>query len=356
MTAAPQKISEASLQDQLDLNRRKVDFDTFDISVKELLSMVSGKLIDIAPEYQRKFRWDNTNQSRFIESVFLGIPIPPLFMATNADATWEVVDGLQRLSTLLHFCGDKQALSFIHKKEPLVLSDLEKLTAYEGKKFADLPDTIQRSFLLRSIKVTTLSDKSDKRVRFDLFERLNRGGIALEAQEIRACVYRGEFNEFLEEMAQNTNFRKVVRLPERSEMNGFREELVLRFFAYYYDEASFDHNVTEFLNQYMEKAQKKFRYRDSRKLFEAVFVKLAKALPNGITRGNRTTTPANLYEAIAVGAAHAYTKDGDIVTKNISRWMKSDELKRLTVGGTNSRRLVRQRIKYAEQRLRGQDA
>jgi len=272
-------------------------------------------------------------------------------MATNADATWEVVDGLQRLSTLIHFCGDKKQLQTINMKTSLVLTGLEKLIAYNGLSFRDLPETIQRSFLLRSMKVTTLSDKSDRRVRFDLFERLNRGGVALEPQEIRACVYRGEFNDFLEELAKNRDFRKVVRLPTRNENNGFREELVLRFFAYHYDEESFDHSVTDFLNGYMEKSQKSFPYRDARELFETVFSRLAEAFPGGLTRGNRKTTPANLYEAVAVGAARAYDKAGKINIAKIENWMDSDELRSLTGGGTNSRKAVRDRIRFAQNRF-----
>lgn len=85
--------------EQLEKERRKVDFDTFDISVKELASMAEQEIINIAPAYQRQFRWPATNQSKLIESVFLGIPIPSLFMAANKDGTWELIDGVQRLST-----------------------------------------------------------------------------------------------------------------------------------------------------------------------------------------------------------------------------------------------------------------
>src|SRR5690242_3197499 len=83
---------------QLEQERRAVSFDTYDLSVRQLLEMAGSKDINVAPEYQRKFVWEKKRQSEFIESVFLGIPSPSLFMATNKDATWEVVDGVQRLS------------------------------------------------------------------------------------------------------------------------------------------------------------------------------------------------------------------------------------------------------------------
>lgn len=93
------------LQKQLMEQKMKVDFNTYDLSIKELISMVNDKLINIAPEYQRQFRWDKERQSSLIESIFLGIPIPSLFMATNADGTWELIDGVQRVSTILCFAG-----------------------------------------------------------------------------------------------------------------------------------------------------------------------------------------------------------------------------------------------------------
>lgn len=91
---------------QLSEQKRKVDFKTYDISVKELISMVNDGIINVSPNYQRKFRWDDQRQSKLIESIFLGIPVPSLYMATNSDATWEVIDGLQRISTIIRFAAD----------------------------------------------------------------------------------------------------------------------------------------------------------------------------------------------------------------------------------------------------------
>ena len=79
---------------QIDNQRRRVDFDTYDITVQQLISMVESGAIDVAPVYQRQFRWDNLKRSHLIESVFLGVPVPSLFMATNRDGTWELVDGV----------------------------------------------------------------------------------------------------------------------------------------------------------------------------------------------------------------------------------------------------------------------
>src|SRR5690606_37556329 len=91
---------------QFDAQRKKVDVDNFDVTVRELVRMVEEGEIDRAPEYQRKFRWDEERESKLIESVILGLPVPTIFMATNKDGTWELVDGLQGISSLVHFMGD----------------------------------------------------------------------------------------------------------------------------------------------------------------------------------------------------------------------------------------------------------
>lgn len=338
---------------QLERETRKVDFDSFDISVKEIVSMSEEDIIDIAPEYQRQFRWPLENQSRLIESVFLGIPVPSLFMAANKDGSWELIDGVQRLNTLIHFVGSEQQLRKFEFKTPLRLDGLEILTEYNGCTFADLPQSLRLKFSLRPLKVTTLSDKSDLKVRFDLFERLNTGGIKLTDQEIRACVFRGQFNEFISELANSESFNAVVNVPAAKKYDGTREELVLKFFAYKESREKFEHSVVGFLNDYMESASTKFNYKKGRDIFDKTFSSLREALPDGIRRGGRSITPINLYEAIAVGAADAIEEGHDIGLSNVSTWINDDELKGLTSGATNSRVRLKARIEYCFSRFSG---
>lgn len=340
------------LQKQLMEQKMKVDFNTYDLSIKELMGMVSDELINIAPEYQRQFRWDKERQSNLIESLFLGIPVPSLFMATNADGTWELIDGVQRVSTIISFAGTKEQQDKLNssKVKELTLTGLRKLSDFNDKKFSDLPVEVQTKFKLTSIKVTTLSDKSDKDVRFDLFERLNKGGVILTDQEIRSCVYRGGFNDFIKELAKDKNYVECVHLSERQESDGTREELVLRFFAYLYDLDSFVHSVKDFLNNYMAKADKKFNYSKNEKIFKIVFNKLNSALPNGISKG-RKNTPVNLYEAVAVGAALAYINTGKINTEGIQEWIVDEELIRYTTGATNTKLRVIGRIEYCKDKF-----
>ncbi|QUW27443.1 DUF262 domain-containing protein [Bacillus cereus] len=342
----------SKLEEQLNEHKRKVDFNTYDITVKELISMVTEGLIDIAPEYQRQFRWEDDRQSSLIESIFLGIPVPSVYMATNPDGSWELIDGVQRISTIVHFAGNEQAIKSIGLDGSLTIKELKKFTELNGKNFSDLSRATQLAFTLKPLKVTTLSDKSDVDVRFDLFERLNTGGVVLSPQEIRSCIFRGRFNDFIKDLAENEDFKSVVRLPESKENDGTREELVLRFFAYLNNYEKFEHSVVDFLNGYMKSASKRFEYAENEEVFKKVFYSLNQALPNGITRG-RTTTPFNLYEAVAVGAALAFKKNGQIVIEGIDTWIISEELKDLTSGATNSRTKVKQRLEFCKNKFEG---
>lgn len=337
---------------QLDKETRKVDFDSFDISVKELVSMADEGIVDIAPEYQRQFRWPVDNQSRLIESVLLGIPVPSLFMAANKDGSWELIDGVQRLNSLIHFVGNEKQLDKFGFENNLTLNGLEVLTEFNGSKFSDLPQTLKLKFNLRPLKVTTLSDKSDLKVRFDLFERLNTGGIKLTDQEIRACVFRGQFNDFISELTTNEHFLSVINLPKAKENDGTKNELILKFFAYKNNRDKFDHSVVEFLNEYMADSTVSFNYKKNRTIFEKTFEALAQELPEGIKRGNRKTTPYNLYEAVTIGAADAIEEGSDISGKNILTWIEDEELTRLTSGATNSRPRLKSRISYCYDRLK----
>jgi hypothetical protein len=347
-------MNPAAVLEQLDQQRRRVDFDTYDILVQQLIAMVESGAIDVAPAYQRQFRWDHRKRSHLVESVFLGVPVPSLFMATNKDGTWELVDGVQRLSTLIQFAGTESARQRLGLLEPLMLDDLEKLSGLNGSKFADLPESLKLQFSLRPIKVITLSDKSDLVVRFDLFERLNTGGVALTDQEIRACIYRGPFNEFLERLARLPGFHTVVRLTQRQEKDGTREECALRFFAFRHRYQDFVHSVVAFLNAYTKEASTSFDFQTNEKDFRDTFNQLAKALPNGIVRREgRNITPINLYEAVSVGASLALAQKPTLSKKGIAAWLDSAELRRLTTGATNNRSTVAGRIEYCRDRFLG---
>lgn len=350
--------SDATLQRaQLQKQRRKVDFDTYDITVDELVRRVSQGRIEIAPSYQRQFRWDDERQSRLVESLLLGIPVPPLFMATNVTegegTSWEVVDGLQRLLSITNFLGDEATRRTARLEgTPLRLRSLDILEALEGVTADEMPADLRSGLLDRPMKVIVLNDKSDLQVRFDLFERLNTGGIKLTNHEVREAVFMGEFIDLLTELARTESFRHVVRFPKARENDGTPQDFVLRFFAFHDRYKSFDHSVNDFLNAYCRDAVTDPRIAERRLLFNKTFSFLAQAFPaGGIRRRPQTTTPVNLYEGVAVGAALALAEKPDLKAPANADWVDSPRLREFTTGATNDRRRVAGRIEYCRDRF-----
>jgi hypothetical protein len=351
MPTAEPAIQRSQLQEQ----RRKVDFDSYDITVDELVRRVSSSRIEIAPAYQRQFRWDNERQSRLIESLLLGIPIPPLFMATNIDAdqgaTWEVVDGLQRLLTLVNFLGDAHTRETARLyDDPLKLSGLEILKSLEGETAQDLPRDIYDVLIDRPMKVIVLNDKSDLQVRFDLFERLNTGGIRLTDHEVRESVYMGEFVDLLTELAETSQFQRIVSLPRRRMLDGTPQDYVLRFFAFLERYKQFEHSVKDFLNDFCRDAAADPQLELRRSKFQKTFALLASTFPEGL-KNRSGVTPVNLYEGVSVGAALALDINPNIGTPHSINWVTSPELKYYTTGATNDRARVSGRVEFCRDRF-----
>jgi Protein of unknown function DUF262. len=343
---------EVDMQSQLEVQRRKVDVDNFDVTVRELIRMVESNEIDRAPEYQRKFRWDEGRESRLVESVLLGLPIPTIFMATNKDGTWELVDGLQRISSLVHFAGDpKKLASSINKEGSLRLQGLEKLSSFNGLTFEELPESIKLHFFKRAIRVTSLSDKSDLTVRFDTFERLNTGGIALSPQEIRACVYQGALSEFLEAAAASAELKALIKLQKGHKDDGTLEEFVLKMFAYADNQADFDGRVTHFLNEYAKNNQSVDKVAKIKSEFDSVLKKLTKIQAGPILKENYSVTPLNLAEAVFVGALRAHRAKKKIAPQE--GWLKDIDLLKHSTKGTNTRAALDGRINRAFALLTG---
>lgn len=344
----------ADISVQLSEQKRLVDFKTYDLSVKELISMVNEGIINISPDYQRKFRWDDVRQSLLIESIFLGIPVPSLFMATNNDSSWEVIDGLQRLSTLIRFVTplDAPSRKKINQKDFLCLNGLEKLSSMNDKTIDELPYSLKLDLLLKPMKVITLSDKSDPQVRFDLFQRLNTGGIELSDQEIRNCIYKGGFNTFIKRLARDVRLHNLTKKPASADNNGTYEELVLRFFAYLYNRDLFEHNVKDFLNVFMKWASDNYDEHEYEQIFNRVFDELS-ALPYGIVKNvGRKNTSTVFWEAVTVGAAEALrTGVEHLNLEGFYEWVSEDEFNKLVTGATNSRAMIDRRIEFTKNKF-----
>jgi hypothetical protein len=337
-----------ALEAQLAEERKKVDVASVSFSVRELVRMFSEGELSIAPSYQRKYRWSPDVASTFVESVFLGLPIPPIFVATNDNFEWEVVDGLQRISTLIMFLAeDDSHIAKIGRKSPLSLEGLDKLSQLNGVTYGEMPISIQRYFGRQPLQVISLTDKSDKEVRFDLFERLNSGAISLSAQEVRTAVYRGAFIDFIEDLSTDPNLMSLLKLQEVNQSDGTAAEQVLKYFAYKNNRQNFKGAVTEFLNAYTENAERTFDYDRESKLFVSTMSHLASVVGGPFLRRNTKVTPLVQFEASAVAV-------GELISAGVAPaapspdWLNDPELVSSSTGGTNTRSMLRRRIDRAK--------
>ena len=237
-------------------------------TIKDLLSEFQSGKIRI-PEYQRSFVWERDKQCRFIESIFLQVPVPPIFLLEKYDQIdeedgietmiYEVIDGVQRLTTLANFDSGK-----------LTLSALERLQDLNQAKISQLPLQVKDFFLGRSLDVICIQSGTNPEVQFEVFGRLNQGAVALNAQELRNCMFHGYFNDFLIELSRDLTYRELLKYfpkfrspvegkPDKNRMQDV--EMILRFFSLidFYDEElnKYPEPRTETLNEYMRNQVKK---------------------------------------------------------------------------------------------------
>jgi hypothetical protein len=320
--------------------QKTLDYDTKEFTVEVLKTKLDNDDIYI-PNYQRKFIWSSDRQSKFIESVLLGLPVPFLVCSEMKDGRLEVIDGSQRLRTLKAFLDNQ-----------LQLNQLEKLTVLEGYRFRDLPISQQRKFANRTIRMIVLSDRADDTVRFDLFERINSGSVALNPSEFRKGAFPGPFYDLVLECANDSTFKRLCPVGARQAERGEREELVLRFFAYAERYRDFQHDVTTFLNEYIKEQNKTEDHSMKRWQFRRMLEFVERYFPCGFRKTAKSiSTPRVRFEAISVGTHLALEADENLVPHRMD-WLESDEFKQLTTThASNSAPRLRARIEYVRDAL-----
>jgi uncharacterized protein with ParB-like and HNH nuclease domain len=233
----------------------------YDPPVKSIVQEINNKELIVNPSFQRKSVWDNTRKSRLIESLLLNIPIPVCFFAEDKDGKKVVVDGQQRLRAIEEY-----------KSGGFTLSGLQVLDQLNGKKWVDLTPRQARIIDNRTIRCIVISEKSDPNIRFEVFERLNTGGVPLNDQELRNCVFRGAFNELLDELSRDKTWLRLVGKNKPDERLR-HHELILRFFAVRQGLNDYKPPLKKFLNDFM---------RDNREADKAKIMELKSAFQTTI--------------------------------------------------------------------------
>jgi Protein of unknown function DUF262 len=301
------------------------------------------------PDYQRKLAWTSEQGSYFIESLVLRVPVPPVFLY-DVEGRLEIVDGSQRIRSLVNYLNDDYALE-----------GLEKLEILNGYRFSDLPPSIQRRLKNTPIRSFVMDESTDQSTRIDLFRRLNTSGQRLQDAEIRKGAYQGPFLDLVLRCAANATFDALTRhMTGKIDPENEKQELVTRFFVYSERYLDFKHDVRKFLDLNMVALNKTLNRRKAavlEKEFDRTMRFISDTFPRAFYRNdNSRRVPRVRFEAVAVGTNLALRAAPDLKVR-YSDWLRSKQFQELVrTDASNSAPKLRARIEFVRDHLlRGAD-
>jgi Protein of unknown function DUF262 len=351
------------LQQEIDSKRLEIRSDGYNLSIGEWISLYEGGDLNLYPDFQRFFRWSIYQKTSLIESLLLGIPIPPIFVSQDENGIWEVVDGLQRLSTIFEFVG-KLKDSAGNLVPPLVLERAKYLPSLEGKKWEDPDDSensftrVQRLLIKRAtIAVTILQKESDQMAKYELFERLNTGGSIIALQEIRNSMLvrcNQEMYHWMRELSQNEIFRACLALSDRSLEEQYDMELLLRFLVFRtidLNELKVMGDISSFLtDKMMEVAQKQnYDYEKESEALKVTFEIIARQIGSDAFRRYDQNKDqffggfiVSAFDAIALGIGYNYQQlqNSPVDIRSLVKHLWIDTQYPSWAGGGNTKRRV----------------
>ncbi len=354
------------LEQQISDERARLSTDRMDISFGELIHMYKAGELLIRPEYQRLFRWKGSQKTALIESILLGIPIPPVFVAEDMEGVWELVDGLQRVSTIISFFGDLDESLLTVCVEDSQEDNVNYVNKWElesGNLVEDLEgfnvDTLPKKYVInlkRAVcRVEILRGESNTAMKYELFKRLNSGGSTLTPQEIRNAIYRGidpKINILTEKLSKNEDFIKLVSLSGQKKQELYDQELVLRFVAFLGNADKINANTEIFLDKFMETAVKDKEFDVG--YYEELFVKVMRMLryagDSSMFRNDRKGFVPAYYEGITLGIAQnleKYEARPELILERIQALKEDREFKKYSGSASNSKSRIKNRLKVA---------
>lgn len=224
-----------SLQDEITKKAGKIYRESYQMSIGELINIYRDNEMNIHPEFLRLFKWSDYQKTKLIESIMLNIPIPQIFVSQSEDGTWDVIDGVQRLSTIFQFVGilkDDEGNSV----PPLVLEATDSLPSFSGMKWngdGNLNFTKEQQLTLKRARldITIIKKESDFNTKYELFQRLNTGGSLLSDQEVRNCLIimsNKRMYNFIEELSKIHSFDKCVKISDQKVDEQYGLEMIVR--------------------------------------------------------------------------------------------------------------------------------
>ncbi len=337
--------------------RNSLNTDRLDMSFGEIISMYGRDEIMIDPVFQRSFRWNNEQKTKFVESLLVGIPIPPIFVAeTPETGQWELVDGLQRVSTVLSFFGE---LRNMPEKNNWALSKGGLIEALEGYTCAELPLKYQLNIRRSVCRIEIIKWDSKIDMRYELFSRLNKLGSPLSEQELRNCIFRpnsDNFSNLLKDLANREDFIELTDPAKEQIEQLYLEELVLRFFALYDAARSntndLKENISKYMSNYMENIAKNNNFDYSLKELFNRLINIIAPIGKGVFRGNKGPFSPSIYDIVMIGIALNFdfyeklTKE-ELTTK-IEKAKTHSDFRSSAGSGASSKERTAKRVDFAK--------
>ena len=354
------------LLSQVKKAQAQVKPDGYEMSLGEMISIYERGEIVINPEYQRLFRWSSDQKSKFIESILIGIPVPPVFVFQTDDGKWELVDGLQRLSTIFEFRGVLRHPGQVAARPASILSGTSLMPALEGVSWektasaSALPEPLKLKILRSRLRVEILQTGSSPRSRFELFQRLNTGGSLLTRQEIRNCsvvMIDPSFHAWLVSLANDAAFKETTGLTEAATERQRPLELVTKYFVCNLFSYKSEWDVHDYLDEGIASIalDKNFDRRAEADLFRSVFsliqAELGERAFRRVEDGRIVGSFSDAaFEALAVGVRQNLGKlqgnPGSLSALEKAMWADA-EFKRNTGAGVRGTQRVSRIIPFA---------
>lgn len=370
-----------TLVQEVEKARRQVKTDSYAMSLGELVTMYESRELNINPAFQRLFRWNINQKSRFVESVLLGIPIPSIFVFETDNSQWELVDGLQRVSTVLEFMGKLRidgkeappssliATKYLPSLRNIVWEKNDKIRDVSVGDQVQIDKSFQFDFRRSKIGVQILKRSTDEYSKYDLFQRLNAGGTIAEPQEVRNCAVimaNAEFFAYMKDLAENADFKSVSRITESGTRIQKHMEYVMRFFVLEGDNFDQSLDVEEFTDtKIIEMATDEVKFRRIGSIFERVFRLLSAAFgPDALRRydgkAGKFTGQVGFValEAIAVGIGRNLDEieqkpsPVEFVSQKIKDFWAQPEVSQFSAAGLSGTRRITQTVPFGEQFFR----
>lgn len=326
------KVSIDQVEEEIYSKRRTVRYDIRDLTVEAISNKYEDSLDNdetgaaeknynyiYIPEYQRDFTWDKDRQSKLIESIILGLPIPFIFVAENRDSSWEIVDGSQRIRAIHSFLNNE-----------LCLRSLQSIKSLNGYTFEELDKSRQGKILNTALRIIVLAEETTDSIKKDMFERINMGSDLLKPMEKRKGICTGKFTTFLYEYcAQNEKYRSMIKIDKWLAKRCEREELLLRFFAIT-DKKSYETGISGgiaiYLDEYLKEKNKEWeklsqknltqKLNEYKKRINMVLEYVEKNFPYDFRHKQCPQTKRSVFEAISVGVWKSLSEQKALKTLN----------------------------------------